>query len=320
MTTGKKGSFLVTSAAVRWFLANRASPDSDKGLFFRWLRREPTAIDVYDAIEETWRALGALAGDRDLERELGKPVAVHRWNPTAVRYGAGLTLSGAVIAALLWMSQPQPTRLVTAIGERAPIELSDGSILTLNTQSGVSVRLGKTRREVALERGEVYFNVSHNANAPFLVRIHDATLRVIGTQFDVEKLPKGARVEVTQGRIAVMSGSPAAPEKVFVDAGEGVMLDSSGFVRGHFAADARRIQNWRAGRLELSNTTLRDAVAELNRHSSLQIQILSPEIQTRRISGIFELGESEAFAQSLETMRYADIQRKPDVIELRAPR
>lgn len=310
----------MSSAAARWFLANRASPDSDKTVFFRWLRREPRALEAYDAIEETWRELGALAGDREIERELSQPVAAPRWKGAAVRTGVVMTLSVAAVAALVWTAQPQPTRLETAIGERAPIELSDGSILTLNTQSGVSVRIGKTRREVVLERGEAYFDVAHNANAPFFVRIHGATLRVVGTQFEVEKSPTGARVQVTQGRVAVVSGSSAAPSRVFVSAGEGVTLDSSGFVRSRFATDARRIQNWRAGRLELSNTTLREAVAELNRHSTLQLHILSPELEARRISGMFELGESEAFAQSLQSMGYADLERHTNVIELRAPR
>ena len=72
--------------------------------------------------------------------------------------------------ALLNLGAPQ---YETAVGERSTFTLSDGSIVTLNTNSELTVHYSDTRREARLARGEANFEVAKNRAKPFVVRAGD---------------------------------------------------------------------------------------------------------------------------------------------------
>jgi transmembrane sensor len=56
---------------------------------------------------------------------------------------------------------------------------------------------------------------------------------------------------------------------------------------------------WRRGEVVLDNTTLNDAVAEMNRYEDHKLVIGSSEIGNLRISGIYHIGDSSGFARTV---------------------
>jgi ferric-dicitrate binding protein FerR (iron transport regulator) len=80
--------------------------------------------------------------------------------------------------------------------------LPDGSIVRLNAQSKVSYTqdFAKTR-EVYLT-GEAYFEVTHNADIPFIVHTDEADIKVLGTRFNVRNYSNEHRMEA-----ALLTGS-----------------------------------------------------------------------------------------------------------------
>lgn len=74
----------------------------------------------------------------------------------------------------------------TEPGQRTTVELSDGSVINLNSGSRLEyqpVFLGKERR-VKLT-GEAVFEVSHDEKHPFIVETYACDVKVLGTRFDV---------------------------------------------------------------------------------------------------------------------------------------
>ena len=71
-------------------------------------------------------------------------------------------------------------------GQRAQMDLPDGSIVWLNSQTTLTYdeNFGKKDRKVTLD-GEAYFEVAHNKEIPFYVQTENIKVQVTGTKFDV---------------------------------------------------------------------------------------------------------------------------------------
>jgi len=76
--------------------------------------------------------------------------------------------------------------LIVPYGKRSEIKLADGSKVWLNSGSKLvfPVSFVGDRREVYLE-GEAIFEVSHDANHPFIVKANNHEIEVLGTVFNV---------------------------------------------------------------------------------------------------------------------------------------
>ncbi|MGL4853380.1 MAG: FecR family protein [Phocaeicola sp.] len=72
-------------------------------------------------------------------------------------------------------------------GQRAQMELPDGTLVWLNSQTQLTydADFGKNERRVHLD-GEAYFDVAHNKEVPFLVSTELMEVTVTGTKFDVQ--------------------------------------------------------------------------------------------------------------------------------------
>jgi transmembrane sensor len=66
------------------------------------------------------------------------------------------------------------------------------------------------------------------------------------------------------------------------------------------SVDIAKVTGWRVGRMFLEDLTLTDAVAEMNRHSPVQIIVGDPQIAGLRVNGMFRADEQEAFVTALE--------------------
>jgi transmembrane sensor len=67
------------------------------------------------------------------------------------------------------------------------------------------------------------------------------------------------------------------------------------------SVDVAKVIDWHNGRVFLEDLTLGDAVAEMNRHSPVQIRVDSPQLERLRVNGMFRAGEQDASAAALES-------------------
>jgi ferric-dicitrate binding protein FerR (iron transport regulator) len=78
----------------------------------------------------------------------------------------------------------------TANGERTRLVLPDGTrvMVSANSTFTYPATFGKNKREVNLS-GEAYFDVTHNADLPFIVKSKEVNIKVLGTKFNVYAYP-----------------------------------------------------------------------------------------------------------------------------------
>ena len=84
-------------------------------------------------------------------------------------------------------------------------------------------------------------------------------------------------------------------------------------------ADVKRIDAWRARRLEFSDTPLREAIEEFNRYSTTHIEVGTPELASVRVSGIFRTGDAAGFLYSLQQALGVQTHESADGVILTRP-
>jgi transmembrane sensor len=242
---------LILEEASEWFVDFRVE-DVDahaRERFDEWLRRSPEHIRAYMEIAKTYVELPALqlAGTTDVDALIAyahseenvvpfnnaaaaptneprapsiqhSHVRVKRTKRARHRRYRFLAASSCalvlVIVSAFWRWSERYPTYITDIGERRSITLADGSTVDLNVRSRIRIEFSSGERDVELLDGQALFQVAKDKNRPFIVRSGDATVRAVGTEFDVYRKENGTTVTVLEGRVAVYSnerGKPTGP-------------------------------------------------------------------------------------------------------------
>ena len=81
--------------------------------------------------------------------------------------------------------------------------------------------------------------------------------------------------------------------------GQAVRMAASGRPGPIQTAQAGRIDDWNNGRITFDGASLNEAVAEMNRYSPTPLRILKPSLGRLPIDGVFEAGDTAAFARAV---------------------
>ncbi|MBS0580683.1 MAG: FecR domain-containing protein [Proteobacteria bacterium] len=211
----------------------------------------------------------------------------------------------------------QPHRYATGTGERLAATLTDGSQVTLDTQSELEVAFTPAERIVRLVRGQAYFEVAKDKQHPFVVEVDQRRLVAVGTAFDVRMDAHLVQVTMVEGTVRVeplvspvaaaeASGAPRGvsraeslpPPRTLISAGDQLLI-SDGTGDHIRPGDADRATAWRRGQLVFDGLRLGDAVAEMNRYSDTRIVLQDPQLADIRVSGAFAAGRPEVFVEAL---------------------
>jgi transmembrane sensor len=244
-----------------------------------------------------------------------------RWRAVA-SIAAGLLLFSAGVAAwytgVLRRAEPAATAVAmreytTRKGQRADIMLPDGTRATLNVDSRLRIpaRYGATTRDVELD-GEAFFDVRHDARAPFRVHTAGAVAEDIGTAFAVRAYPgeQGVTVVVRAGDVALQSRSTASMPATIVAAGQLGRVDASGRVLVQSHADVKSNLAWMQGRLTFRLRPFADVARELERWYDVEITLDDSSLATVPVTVSFtnqSLDEVLAIiSQSLDVQYHRD--------------
>jgi transmembrane sensor len=311
---------IIEQQASRWLAARDAGPAdaAENAEFEQWLQADIRHRVAYLRLEASWRRGDRLRDLRPLDRGVNADLLrpPRRYWTAAI---AASVLAIFVAGMLFATSQLGWQRFETRVGAFSRIVLEDGSVVDLNTDSDVRVRIGSAQREVRLVRGEGRFQVAHDTRRPFTVSAANADVRAVGTAFSV-RLHDSRRVDVTvsEGIVAIETASLHAPP---VHAGEAaVVLPDSVSVRRLEQQQLDRQLSWISGRLQFRGDSLGEAVAEFNRYNRRQLRLANPSLARLRVGGTFNATDPESFAAALASafnLRVDPV--NPDTIVLRPP-
>jgi transmembrane sensor len=190
----------------------------------------------------------------------------------------------ATAFALLFFVGPATPRLDVRIStgatERKEVELSDGTVVMLNTATEllVSGNFGRADREVVLN-GEAYFKVAKNPKKPFVIQSGQLKTRVLGTSFNVSAYPDRERIKVSvlTGLVRVSQVQNRA-EVILANQMSANQTISLFKKTGEFemnSEDALLITSWKDNKLYIDNASIRDIAAQLKGFYHLEVKDLS---------------------------------------------
>ncbi|HEY6926875.1 MAG TPA: FecR domain-containing protein [Steroidobacteraceae bacterium] len=348
----------ITAEAVDWFLQfqepEAAEPDHEG--FSEWLLRSPAHVEEYLQVSSSWYLVNAgTEGMVDADALISAAKAHHendnvvplpsrstRSAPLAsvaaghghsrrtwwMALAATLVLGGVGVTYLNWQS---PMIFETAVGKQDSFKLQDGSVVFLNTNSRARVSWSVGERHVELERGEARFAVARDPNRPFTVTTATATVRVVGTVFNVRAEPHSTQVAVLEGQVEVTVASASDPaddsqtaataapgtahsptiERVRLAAGERAAVTQGGIQTNEGPA-IESVAAWTERRLVFRDQPLGEVIREFNRYRTHPLLLDDAELAALRINGVFDPGDPDSLLTYLGLYETVQVDHRGD--------
>ncbi len=158
-----------------------------------------------------------------------------------------------------------------------PVDLPDGSHIFLNRNSKLTYRsnFGKNTRDVRLT-GEAFFDISPDTEKPFTIDAGKASIKVVGTSFNVLTENAGSAVEVF-----VKTGKVLLTDK----SGEKSLILDPGYIGKMDSVKSEKIINddpnylaWNTGKLVYKNEKLEIVFQDLKKVYDMDIVADDPSI------------------------------------------
>lgn len=303
-------------AASEWHLRLRKEPSLELTReYLTWIADERNARAL-EAIEAGWTAIGDLATTPDLLTLRRGALArahksgMHSWHPRRTVWRAfAATLVVAIIGSAIWYRLADADRVYhTDVGERRVIALSDGSRISMDSDTEVRVHYSERARTLELDRGRARFDVAHDVTRPFTVTAGTETVVAVGTSFNVERLGGTVLVTLIQGHVVIKGAAPSPilriveitpKSKPSVSLSAGQELVATADAKPVISqANLQTATAWESGHLIFKDETLAEAVEHVNRYTERPISV-DPDIASIRVSGVFNAGDIGSFVSAV---------------------
>ena len=187
------------------------------------------------------------------------------------------------------MAKPAPVlamnKIVVPPGQRANLTLSDGTNVWLNACSELAYPASFTEesRSVSL-KGEAYFDVSKDAEHPFIVQTNQCDIKVLGTKFNVQ-----ADESDCEFSAALLEGSIELTNKM--NPGPSILLapmQKAEWTGGKMVVDSiRNLDNyrWKEGLICFEDIRFADLMKRFEKTYDIRIVIRNKSLHDYKCSG-----------------------------------
>ncbi|MCU1720737.1 FecR domain-containing protein [Pseudomonas sp. 5P_5.1_Bac1] len=283
-------------AAANWYVRLNAGTPNDALLrsWQDWLGQNPANARAWARVEKVQAQMGRLPVEVALPTLAGV-----RARRRAVLKTLALLLAAGASGWIAQESAPAQALFAgvrTGKGERRRIELADGSLLQVNTDSALDIDYDDQQRLLRLHSGEISVQTASDPRGrPFIVQTREGRVRALGTRFCVRSDDGVSRVSVQQHAVEIRThGQPQ--QSLRLDAGQSVRFD-----RQHIApasAAAPGADAWTQGMLTVIEWRLADFVAELRRYRSGVVRC-AETVADLRLSGAFRVDDTDTLLENL---------------------
>lgn len=306
----------------------------DARAFREWIERSPRHALEITRHARIWDELNILTELQEpLDAEIKKANMLARdagfvWRRLTQVAAAGVFLVVCITAVVLFMARrdeiQNPSFLAsTAIGEMKAVNLPDGSVVTINTDSQLEIDYSWRERRIRILNGEALFDVAHDSKRPFVVYAGMQSVKAIGTSFSVRLSEADVRVMVSKGRVEVAQYKnvgqqggerPSAevtanPVAVLIKGQAAVLAGGPvGPIESLGTDEVNRRLSWRRGELVFAGETLGTVVEEITRYSQTEFVFDDPALKQLPVGGVFKIGDTDALYEVLKESFGVEVQ------------
>ncbi|MBM1205489.1 FecR family protein [Pseudomonas fragi] len=256
----------------------------------RWQQLSPAHKNAAQEAEALWADIGLTAS---AEQHRARPRRrAYRW---ASGLAAGLVLAvlgyGATDSVPSWSDTHH-----TGVGQRQQWLLSDGTRVTLNSATALSVDFTGTQRSVTLRKGEALFELADDPSRPFVVQAGQDRVAAKNGVFSVRR-------DAGQTRILVASGAAQVQHQaqtLELQPNQQALYQAGQAVAERQQVDANALTAWQRGKLIFNRKPLQEVLAELERYQYGRIVLPDATLGAMQISGVFDLNDPQNLLHTLE--------------------
>lgn len=285
------------------------------GLFF--INHNGGEKEDYSAIVSQMSSDRAVSKEIRLVTSSDKEIRVDKGATVAYSQN-GLTINDETVLSEEPLQEGAFDKIIVPKGRYSRLILSDGSSMYINAGTTVMypVNFKTGQREIFVD-GEVYLDVVHDENAPFIVKTKNFDVRVLGTSFDVNAYnddPDNQEVILAEGKVNVRTRSGQevnlSPDRKAVVSSKGEVSESN--------VNAREYAFWTQGILYLNIAPVKDILLKLSRYYGTTITCGADIAEVEIVGKVdLECGVWEALNRIADAGRF-NLFKTTDGYELKA--
>jgi transmembrane sensor len=275
-----------------------------------WQEADSSHRQAFELAKRVSTDIGALANDERFDSKLqaladeafaaypARSVGPRRSTQWRIAAGLAATLFVAIVAWQMPSLVTAPSQSIAYESlpyERRVVTLEDGSIVQMDVNTRLAVRMSPQRRQIDLLSGRALFEVAHDSTRPFSVSAAGSRTTALGTKFQVQRDDTKVLVTLTQGSVQVdhgarQSGSTWHERLV---PGEQLSIDTVNNGHSRQLVDVHAMTSWTLGRHIFRGTSLQAAIDEVNRYADKKVRLGDPSLANLPVAGNFLVGDSK---------------------------
>lgn len=273
-----------------------------------WLREKPARLHKARRVQGIWHhpdfenAVRLVGGNTAIDTVPPTQAAGVNRKPWYIATAAGflVALSVAFMQPFDNRGNPANRLYTTERQQTSRTALADGSTLDLSARSKVAVNFTDSERHIRLYDGEAQFTVAGDSRRPFVVESRQASIKALGTIFNVDQRDGITELTVLEGRVSVHPLKQPDWE-LEVSAGERLHISSSatGPVQKF---DLNSYKSWLQGLVQVEDMRLSELLIEFNRFSATPLVARGHKTRNLRVTGSFDLNKIEDNIRILATL------------------
>lgn len=181
-------------------------------------------------------------------------------------------------------------QLIVPVGKRTRIELSDGTLMWINSNTRVVYpRVFKGATRSIFVQGEAYLEVAHDKSHPFIVTANGFDLKVLGTKFNITNYER-----LRETNIVLVEGSVEVKDKsnrISTLSPNDLLEIRNGAISQQRKVDTNAYTSWIYGTLNLNGDRLLDITKKLELYFGVSIRCL-PAVENEKVYGKLDLKEN----------------------------
>lgn len=342
---------LADDSFIRWI--EGVPSEAEKTAWDAWVKADPArkelvlhAKNIHDGfkikpvkipdseVDEELQRLNASINKGDMLA--GNPATPARWLFSAKQRNSYSAIAAGVLIIITSLSvvhfffqniftenfaDPVVKEVQTQFGEKKVLSLSDGSTITLNSNSSLKYSLDV--RENLIEfwlKGEAYFEIFSDEDRKFdlyKVFTEDGLVQVTGTVFNVNTYQDGTEVVLEEGEVWVeVGGFETSGMDYRMKPGEWVNFTHKDEFIEMNDVDPELFTSWTQDKLMFDQTSLAEIAGRIENIYGVQFIIADDELKQMEISGSIPNDNLPIFIKSLEYLLERSIIHNDKIIHI----
>ena len=288
----------ITDELIAKYFAGGATPEEAMALD-DWLQ-DPVNRSHFTALQKVWhasfpakspRAVNLQQAWQTINRKtetgsLGRTVPFYKKSVFKIAASIVLALTvGAMFYLNVYEVVPVSNLTIVTQDSLRLISFADSSTATLNRNSVLVYPeiFSDANREVTLRKGEAFFSITPDADKPFIIRTPIASVKVLGTTFNVVSTAETLEVSVDHGKVLVYTPY----DSMYLTAGKAVTFNAVNAPAKTYKANSNAWA-YATHKMVFNNTPLREVFGYVEKAQQCEINVNNTGIENCKLTATFE--------------------------------